>query len=102
MRREYYSDTISNFLSTTPDDVFKVLAKNTDFNRPNLRMNRNLVHQAFQIAKNYRLTDENLYLRVFYIDFMYNRILTSFSCGGTRYQKTEKFIDDYYKMNEPV
>ena len=65
-------------------------------------MNRNLVNQAFQVAKNHRLTDENLYLRVFYIDFMYNRILTSFSCGGTRYQKTEKFIEDYYKMNEPV
>lgn len=76
--------------------------KNTNFNRPNLRMNRNLVHKAFQIAKKHRLTDENLYLRVFYIDFMYNRTLTSFSCGGTRYQKTEKFIDDYYKMIEPV
>jgi len=74
---------------------------NKDFNRPNLRMNRNLVHQAFQVTKHHRLADENLYLRVFYIDFMYNKILTSFSCGGTRYQDTEQYIEDYQKTNAP-
>ncbi|MBF0264863.1 MAG: hypothetical protein HQL46_06280 [Gammaproteobacteria bacterium] len=74
---------------------------NKDFSRPNLRMNRNLVHQAFQVTKNHRLTDENLYLRVFYIDFMYNKVLTSFSCGGTRYQDTEEYIEDYNKTTEP-
>ncbi len=91
------SENYSNIPMTMENSL-----KNTNFNRPNLRMNRNLVHKAFQIAKSYRLTDENLYLRVFYIDFMYNRILTSFSCGGTRYQKSERFVEDYYKMLEPV
>lgn len=76
--------------------------KNTQFNRPNLRMNRNLVHKAFQVAKFHRLMDESLYLRVFYIDFIYNQVLTSFSCGGTRYQSSEHFIDDYNKMIEPI
>jgi hypothetical protein len=76
--------------------------ENKDFNRPNLRVNRNLVNQVFQITKKQRLIDENLYLRVFYIDFIYNKILTSFSCGGTRYQQGEQFIADYEKVNEPV
>lgn len=72
--------------------------KNKNLNRPNLRMNRNLVNKAFMAAKKYRLIDESLYLRVFYIDFIYNHILTSFSCGGTRYQSSEKFIEDYYRF----
>ncbi len=86
----------AEYYKNTPMTLEQSL-KNKNLNRPNLRMNRNLVNQAFMAAKKYRLIDESLYLRVFYIDFMYNHILTSFSCGGTRYQKAEKFIEDYYR-----
>jgi hypothetical protein len=72
--------------------------KNRNFNRPDLRASKNSVNQAFHVAKMHRLTDENLYLRVFYIDFIYNKVLSSFSCGGTRYQSTQSFIDDYQKL----
>ncbi|GEM_PF-1935627 len=89
----------AKYYKNTPMTLEQSL-KNKNFNRPNLRMNRNLVNQAFMAAKKYRLIDESLYLRVFYIDFMYNQVLTSFSCGGTRYQKAEKFIEDYYQYFE--
>ncbi len=87
----------AKYYKNTPMNLEQSL-KNKNLNRPNLRMNRNLVNQAFMAAKKYRQIDESLYLRVFYIDFMYNQILTSFSCGGTRYQKSEKFIEDYYRF----
>lgn len=69
--------------------------ENKSLMMPNLRLNRNLVNRAFHVAKQNRLRDENLYLRVFYIDFMYNKILSSFSCGGTRYQSAEDFIQEF-------
>lgn len=90
----------SDHYNKTPMTLEESL-KNTQLSRPNLRMSRNLVHKVFQVAKHHRLTDETLYLRVFYIDFIYNQVLTSFSCGGTRYQQSEHFIDDYNKMIEP-
>jgi len=78
----------------TPMTLPESLA-NKNLTMPNLRVNRNLVNQTFHIAKLNRLKDENLYLRVFYIDFMYNKILSSFSCGGTRYQSAEDFINEF-------
>jgi len=77
-----------------PMDLQESLA-NKNLTMPNLRVNRNLVNRAFHVAKLNRLKDENLYLRVFYIDFMYNKILSSFSCGGTRYQSAEEFINEF-------
>ena len=77
-----------------PMDLQESLA-NKNLTMPNLRVNRNLVNQTFHVAKLNRLKDENLYLRVFYIDFMYNKILSSFSCGGTRYQSAEEFIREF-------
>ena len=31
MKREYYSDSIANFLKTTPDEILGILARNNDF-----------------------------------------------------------------------
>lgn len=46
-----------------------------------------------QTAKRLRQGDQELYLRVFYLDALYDMVVCSFSCGGTYAKTAQEFIE---------
>ncbi len=69
--------------------------ENSKLQIPERKSNLLAVAASFEVAKQQRLHDNNLYLRVLYEDFLYDKVLSSFSCGGTRYQRIEDFITEF-------
>lgn len=50
------------------------------------------------LASKLRVADDDLYLRVLYVDAVSDIVVTSFSCGGTYCQTAEEFIDSDFSQ----
>ena len=57
------------------------------------RLAPKVLRELLQLALGLRGGDDELYLRVLYVDVVTDTVVTSFSCGGTYCQSAEEFID---------
>jgi len=60
------------------------------------RMSADLLQRLMALAVDLRNGDDELYLRVFYVDVVTNTVVTSFSCGGTYCQTADEFVDSEF------
>lgn len=60
------------------------------------RMSAETLQRLMDLAVNLRSGDDELYLRVLYVDVVTNTVVTSFSCGGTYCQTAEEFVDSEF------
>jgi hypothetical protein len=56
------------------------------------RLSTETLAEMLDLATRLRVADNELYLRVLYIDAISDTVVTSFSCGGTYCQTAEEFI----------
>jgi len=56
------------------------------------RLSTETLAEMLDLATRLRVADQELYLRVLYIDAVSDTVVTSFSCGGTYCQTAEEFI----------
>lgn len=60
------------------------------------RLSPAALQELLKLAVNLRGGDDELYLRVLYVDVVTDTVVTSFSCGGTYCQSAEGFIDSEF------
>ena len=60
------------------------------------RLSSSMLARMLDLAAKWRVGDDELYLRVLYIDVVSDTVVASFSCGGTYCQTAGEFIDSEF------
>lgn len=77
---EHQFFSVEEFLTK---DLVRNRLEHTSKPNPTININNDRLEEILCRAKNHREDDEHIYLRVFYADLISDKVVISYSCGGT-------------------